>query len=135
MRVLLETVIRRLTSASSLTALIPAANIAASLRNPISWPAIEVAITAQTRDPSGHQVTTLEIVVHSTSGAAECWKIIEQVSPLMTASNLSDFDNGFKVNRCRQTNCFREPRNEWAFSQVLEFDLHVAEMNPIHQNQ
>jgi hypothetical protein len=114
---------------------VPASNIAASLRNPTSWPAIEVAVTAQTRDPFGHQVTTLEIVVHSTSGAAECWAIIEKVLPVMTAKSLTDIDSGFKVNRCRQTNCFREPRNEWATSQVVEFDLHVAELEPVHQSQ
>lgn len=135
MKALLETVIQRLTSDPGLTAAVPAANIATSLRNPVSWPAIEVAITAQTRDPFGHQVTSLEIVVHSTSGAAECWKIIELVVSLMTAKGLTELDSGFKVNRCRQTNCFREPRNEWAFSQVLEFDLHVAETEPVHQNQ
>lgn len=135
MHELLEHTIQRLSQETGLTSLVSPANIAASCRNPAEQPSIEVAITSQTRDPKGHQVTVLELVIHSNRGADECWRIIKALSPVMTASNLSDPASGFKVSRCRQTDSFREPRSEWSFSQVVEFTLHVAEMNPVHQNQ
>ena len=125
-----------LTNDPGLTAIVAPANIGATVRQPAASPSIEYDISSQTRDPSGHLLTSLLFYIHSQQGAAECWSAEEKLRPLMDAALLSDLPNGFMVARVRLTDAARTARSEWAASLRLEYLLHVKErVSQPHQPQ
>ena len=71
---LLQHLSAALTSDTGLTTIVPATNIAATLRNPADWPAIEYGIEEQQRNNKGQIRTSLILYIHSTEGAAQCWR-------------------------------------------------------------
>lgn len=128
MYALLQHLHAALTSDTGLTALVPKDNIAAVLRSPADWPAIEYGIEEQTRDNRGHIRTGLVIYLYSTTGAAECWKIHDALHKLMTSENLTrSGTTGLRVSQVRLEDARTQPRNEWAASIRLFYRVWVTD--------
>ena len=125
-----------LTGDAGLTALVKPSNIGASVRQPTEWPCLEFGILeSPRRDPKGHMSVRLGLWFHSTEGATECWTIEPEIHKLMTAENLTDVPNGFRVSRCHRTDSTLTPGLEWSSTLRLEYDLRVVELSPVYQKQ
>lgn len=138
---LLEHITQVLTNDSVLTALVPVASITPTYRRPSETDeAVEYSVSDQIRYPDGKNETTIRFYLHSRTSEARCWEIAEAIHPLMTAARLTKRidparNKPFVVLQCRQTQAYREPRNEWAATILVEYSLKVSELNPVHQNQ
>jgi hypothetical protein len=138
MRDILVQIISVLTQHIGLTEIVDPANISATVREPVSWPSVEVDVgELLERHPNGQMEVVVRFYIHSQQGADQCWRIEKELHTCMTAKRLTpeNADKSFKVSRCHQTALMRLPRTPWAASIQVEYTLRVAELYPVKQNQ
>lgn len=140
MQALLIQLHKVLTTDNVLIGLAPSENIGASIRQNAGSPAIEYGIEGEEADHSGHRRLTLVFGVYSQTGAEETYSIKERLERLMTAKNLStpiapEVSLTFKAVQVRLSDSRVYPRNSWAHSLRIEFDIMVADLRPPTQKQ